>query len=539
MDTSVIILCVAFLCGFVVSRLGLPPLIGFLVAGFVLHGVGIESTPVVAHLAELGVTLLLFTIGLKLHLRSLFSPPFFGSASIHLGLNLAVFALLLIILAAIGTPLFVDLKLPEVGILAFALSFSSTVFAIKTLQEKGEISALYGQLAIAILVVQDIFAVLYLAISTGKVPSIWALALLALPLAKPLLTRMLDRVGHGELLVLYGLVLALTVGSGLFTLVGLKGDLGALIVGALLAGSKKAEELSKSLLALKDLFLVGFFLQIGLEQLPSTHDIWLALLLVALLPLKTLLYYLAIALFKFRVRTTLYTSFTLTNYSEFGLIVLAIAAQTGSMSGQWLTIMALALSLSFLLATPINQSMGTLYQWLRPHMEWAHPVRLNMLDTNIRFGQAQFLVVGMGRIGTGVYDYLAAQFGNDAVFGIDSDTTRVDHHRRKTRNVVHANATDNDFWIKAELSSQLTTVFLAMPEHRGNFYAASYLRGQNFSGHVAAMVRYQDEGEELQALGINIVFNLYREAGAGFARDVCQDLNLLTTVEMEKEQGKS
>ena len=95
------------------------------------------------------------------------------------------------------------------ALLAFALSFSSTVFAVKVLEERAQIKSHFGRVAIGILVIQDLAAVIFLAASAGKTPSVWALALLALIPLRHVLYRLLDRSGHGELLVLFGLVLAL------------------------------------------------------------------------------------------------------------------------------------------------------------------------------------------------------------------------------------------------------------------------------------------------------------------------------------------
>ena len=124
---------------------------------------------------------------------------------------------------------------------------------------------------------QDIFAVLFLAMSTGKIPSIWALGLVALFPARRLLMYYMTRAGHGELLILYGLALAFGAWA-LFDLVGMKGDLGVLFIGALLAAHPAAAEMSKKLMSFKDLLLVGFFLSIGMAG-----DITIAALLVALL----------------------------------------------------------------------------------------------------------------------------------------------------------------------------------------------------------------------------------------------------------------
>ncbi|MCV5373111.1 cation:proton antiporter, partial [Escherichia coli] len=86
-----------------------------------------------------------------------------------------------------------------------------------------------------------------------KVPEWYAIGLFALPLLRPLLYKVLDKVGHGEMLVLSGIFFALVVGAGLFELVGMKPDLGALILGIMLAGHRKASELSKSLFNMKEL----------------------------------------------------------------------------------------------------------------------------------------------------------------------------------------------------------------------------------------------------------------------------------------------
>jgi predicted Kef-type K+ transport protein len=109
------------------------------------------------------------------------------------------------------------------------------VFAVKTLEDKGEYQSRCGQVAIGVLIMQDIFAVVFLAASTGKLPSAWALGLLLLIPMRYVLMHLLNRAGHsGELQVLYGLALALG-GYALFDAVDVKGDLGALIIGAMLA----------------------------------------------------------------------------------------------------------------------------------------------------------------------------------------------------------------------------------------------------------------------------------------------------------------
>ena len=254
----------AFVCGFVVLQLRLPPLIGFLAAGFLLNAMGHESSDLLQSISNLGITLLLFSIGLKLKVKQLAIPQVWAVSSLHIVLSSALFTGLLLSLSYLQVPLLAQLSSDTALLLGFALSFSSTVFAIKVLESRGEMGSLHGKISVGILVMQDIFAVIFITVSTAKVPSAWALLLILLPLLRRPLFWLLDRSKHGEVLPLFGFFFALVVGYQLFELLGIKGDLGALIIGMLFAEHPKAKELAKSLLSFKDFLLVGFFLTIGL-----------------------------------------------------------------------------------------------------------------------------------------------------------------------------------------------------------------------------------------------------------------------------------
>src|SRR5699024_9842664 len=161
--------------------------------------------------------------------------------------------------------LITEIALSPAVFLGLGLAFSSTVFAAKALEEKSEIGAFHGRLAIGILIVQDLVAVGMLVIAEGGALSLWTLPfLLCIPLLRSPLKHILTWSGHSELLLLYGLLIALG-GSHAFGSMGLSTELGALIAGMLLADHTRAKELSKTLWGLKEAFLVGFFLQIGLN----------------------------------------------------------------------------------------------------------------------------------------------------------------------------------------------------------------------------------------------------------------------------------
>lgn len=508
----------AFFFGILISRVGLPPMIGFLVAGFAYNLAGLEEPAGLQLIADLGVTLLLFTIGLKLNLKDLATAEIWGTSLTHVVVSTVFFAAVLWVAKELLPIAMFDLSPMAIWGLAFALSFSSTVYAVKVLQDKGDVAALYGKVAIGILVMQDVFAVAFLAISEGKYPTIWALAifLLLVPIVRKLIYKLLDSAGHGELLVLSGLFFALAAGYEFFYAVGLKGDLGALVLGVVIANHPKAGELSKSLFSLKELMLVGFFLSVGMQGLPTLPILLTAIVLVLLLPIKTFLYYAIVTRFGFRARTSLFTSLSLANFSEFGLIVAALGVTQGWLSVDWLIIVAIAVSISFAFASPFSLGSESAYQrfkrfWDRFQLGQLHP-KDQVLDT----GKAKVLVIGMGRVGTGAYDELEA-FWPAQILGIEHDAEKVDALRKAGRQVKVGDATDTDFWniIKSDNSKDL--IVLAMPSHNSNIYAAQQIRQAGLGCKVVAIAKFAEEVQELAELDVPS-FNMYSEAGSGLAR---------------------
>ena len=508
----------AFALGFSTRLIGLPPLVGFLATGFLLNYLGIASGEVLQKLADLGITLLLFTVGLKLNLKMLLRPQVWAVTGLHIGLVIAIFGVMIFSLALIGAPLFAGLDVGPALVLAFALSFSSTVFVVKMLEEKGEMKSLHGRIAIGILVMQDLAAVVFLAASTGQLPSPWALLLLLLIPMRPLFHLLLQRTGHGELLILYGLVLALG-GAELFELGGVKDDLGALIMGLLISTHPKAAEMAKTMLSFKDLFLVGFFLSIGMTGELSLEALMIGTLLVPLVFVKSALFYGLMTRFKLRARTSLLATLNLTNYSEFGLIVAAIGVANGWIEAGWLVVISIALSLSFVVAAPLTYWDDTIYNRYRPFWQkYQREARLpddRLMDT----GNATIAIFGMGRVGTGAYDKMCELHG-DTVVGIDFNAERVRRLRKQGRNVMRGDPSDADFWELVQKVPSIDLVMLALPTLTANLDALQQLREIDFKGRIAATARYPDEEAQLCEAGATAVFNIYAEAGTGFAGHV-------------------
>ena len=127
----------AFLLGLLARGVGLPPLVGFLATGFALNYFGVSSGETLEKLADLGITLLLSAVGLNLKPKTLIRPQVWSVTVLHMLIIVVIFAEVIFSLALIGTPLFSMLDLKLSILIAFSLSFSSTVFIVKSLEDKG------------------------------------------------------------------------------------------------------------------------------------------------------------------------------------------------------------------------------------------------------------------------------------------------------------------------------------------------------------------------------------------------------------------
>ncbi len=517
----------AFLSGLLFKRLHLPPMLGFLLSGFLMHFLGLTTGSLALdRIADIGIILLLFTIGLKLNLKGLTKAEIWGGSTVHAVLTIALITVLLLLAGKMDIPLLSTLNPAQAALIGLGLSFSSTIFAIKFLEEKGEMHSMHGRVSIGILIMQDLMAVFFLTLSKGEFPSLWALALpVFLLAARPIILHMIDHLGHGELLPLGGLFIALGIGTTSFTMVGMKPDLGALVIGALIGSHPRSNELAASLYNFKDLFLISFFFQIGLNAAPTLNHALVALGLMILLAGKSSLYFLILTRFRLRARTSLLTTLALTNYSEFGLLVTAIATKNGWLAPDWIIILALALTFSFLLSAPLNSKANTIFDRFAPLLHRFETKARHRDDAAIDLKNAEVLIFGMGPFGVTAYEVTRERQGNK-VLGVDHDMEIVTTHQRQGRRVIWGDATDYDFWRKIDLTG-IKIIMLAFTNHQANLLALQEIQSAGFQGPVTASSRFEDQRLELEAAGATAAYNIFAEAGAGYADHVCKTTGLV------------
>jgi glutathione-regulated potassium-efflux system ancillary protein KefC len=504
----------AFLAGLVSSRLAFPPLVGYLAAGYILHAFGVESAQTLTHLADIGIELLLFTVGLKINVRSLLRQEVLSVGGLHLVIVTGVSGISFLLG---GDEASVDV------ILGASLAFSSTVLAIKVLEDNGELTSLHGRDVISILILQDVVAMVLLAFADDRPFSYWAFALLLLPLLRPWAHRLLTFCQADELKLLLGFSFALTGGLAAEK-VGVSPDIGALLMGVVLSSHPQINELSEKLWSLKEIFLVAFFLQIGLADLPDPAQFLYAVGLLGLLPLQGLLFFALFLLAGLRSRTAFISTLALMTYSEFALIVTDAMVKANLLVPEWNSTIALAVAGSLALVAPLNRNSHELFSRYEPLLTRfekkarllgrlpEHPDRLPE-----SIGVAEWLVMGMGR--TGLSAYLALSRREKRVLGLDDDPTVLESLLAERRRVIYGDAEDPELWSGLPLD-RVKGIILALPEFDARCSAVRLLRKRGYQGRIGTICYHPEEQQQLGLLGADFMIHPLVEAGNQLARQI-------------------
>ncbi|OFT87346.1 cation:proton antiporter [Corynebacterium auriscanis] len=505
------------------SLLRLPPLLGFLAAGFAISATGVEEIPSIDVIAELGVTTLLFTIGLKLNPRDISKPRIAASAFGHALANTVVFAGLFALIGLLPLRELTGLSWTALAYIGVATSFSSTIFVMSQLAENNRNGSAIGRIAIGVLVLQDIISVGVLVLTSGKVPEPWALALPLVLLLRPQISRLPDRIFRTELLVLTGVGIAVASYS-VFELGGLSGSLGSMIAGILLSGHPLAERMFKALLSVRELLLVAFFIQIGLGGLPGPGGFIIAGILTLLLIPKAWLFIIILQRCGMSARTSAISGLTLANYSEFGLLITSVAVANGVLGAEWNSIMAIAVAASFISGSLVTRKEEAILKIVRMLIPPRPDSALAPDEKTVHIADADAIILGMGRVGEGAYRRLAQQHGMK-VYGIEFDEDRIEYLNKHGFEIIPGDASDPELWHRIDLQKQPKLIVLALPSPRKTLQIVKRIReNRGDEVVVATTALYESAQEGFLQNGADVAVNIYAGAGEEIADQAMRSL---------------
>jgi Kef-type K+ transport system membrane component KefB len=525
--------------GFVGLLLRQPLIVSFIAVGIIagpsVLGIA-RSDAQIDLLAELGIAVLLFLVGLKLDFQLVRT---LGAVALITGLGQVAFT------SAFGFLLGLALGLDALTALyvAIALTFSSTIIIVKLLSDKREIDALHGRIALGFLIVQDIVVVVAMialsAIGVGgaaegnaaaDVARVlgWGLAMLAgvvlfiRYVADPLVER-LSRAP--ELLVSFAIgwaALLAAVGHYL----GFGKELGGLLAGVSLASTAYREAIAARLASLRDFLLLFFFIALGasLDLTVLGASVWPAIALSLFVLIGNPLIVLAImGAMGYRKRTGFLAGLTVAQISEFSLIFMAMGVAIGHVAPQALGLVTLVGLVTIAASTYMITYSHQLYAVFEPVLGVFEQRRAGLRDDAPTHAQAHDVILfGLGRYGLGIAGALRA--GGKRVLGVDFSPQAVRHARAEGYDTVFGDATDPEFLAHLPLRHAEWLV-MAVPEHdiglthddpRHALLRA--VRDAGFAGRVAVAAHREATAEALRGAQADLVLMPYRDAAFAAAR---------------------
>lgn len=537
-DTVFIELSAVLLFAVAIGAVGLmlrqPLIVSFLAAG-VLAGpglLGIVQSPEQMHLlAQFGVALLLFVVGLKLDLGLVRS---IGKVALVTGLGQVLFT------SVVGFFLCLVMgmdALPSLYV-AVALTFSSTIIIVKLLSDKGEIDALHGRVALGFLIVQDVVVVLVMIVLSsldigrqGDGTLIVGLALTVLKgavllgvlaaftrwVAAPLMHRLAN---SPELLVLFSVAWAVAV-AAVSEHMNFSMEMGAFLAGVTLASTSYREVVAARLVSLRDFLLLFFFIDmgsrmdlaaIGGQVMPA---LWLSLFVLIGNPLIVMI---IMGVMGYRKRTGFLAGLTVAQISEFSLIFAALGLSLGHLTNAHVGLVTLVGLITIGLSTYMILYSAPLYARLEPWLglfEKRHPAREANLE-HIPEERADIILFGLGRYGSNIARGLRQK--GEAVLGVDFDPEAVASWNRQGHAALFGDAADPEFLDTLPLA-HAKWVIVAFPSPAAMTTGAQpadalirSLRKRGFSGGIAVTSHTAAEAAVFRKTGADLVLLPFADA---------------------------
>lgn len=520
-----LILALAAVVSMVAVRLKQPLIIAYIVVG-VLVGPAvfgfITATAQVEVLAGLGISVLLFVVGLKLDLRLIRSV---GPVALATGIGqIAVTSVAgFLIATALG------FSTVEAAYIAVALTFSSTIVIVKLLSDKREIDSLHGRIAIGFLIVQDIFVVIVLLLlpafavqaEIGPVAQVLRLLIVGVGLvvllavfmrfvANPLL-KVLAR--SQEMLVLFAVTWAVALGA-LGDFLGFSKEVGAFLGGVSIASTPYRDAIVARLTGLRDFLLLFFFIDLGSklnlvdfgEQLASA-----AVLSVFVLVGNPLIVVGIMGYMGYRRRTGLFAGLTVAQISEFSLILAALGVSLGHIGTDILSLVTLVGIATISTSTYMILGADRLYDVVsKPLRVFERNVPFREIEDSLQEpARVDVVVLGLGRYGGSIVDGLMAR--GLTVLGVDFDPQALKAAKAKGVPIQYGDAEDPEFTGSLPLSSAALVVS-TLPSFNVNKAVLHGLESVRFPGKFMATAHDESEIEELEAVGVDHVLMPFDDA---------------------------
>lgn len=521
-----ITLLAAAVLGALFHRFRQPVVIAFILVGIVLGPSGLSvasGNEIIPVLAEIGIAVLLFVVGLKLDVDEVRGT----------GATVAVLGLLqMAVTAAAGFAGGLALGFDLVGsvYIALAMAFSSTIIVVKMLSDRRELDSLHGRIAVGVLIVQDVAVILAMIVVTSLgaadsqgpglltdllVTAATGIGFVAAVLLVSRLTfaRLLSSISRsGELLVLFAVAWAVSL-AGAAEVLGFGKEIGAFVAGVSLASTPFREGISMRLASLRDFLLLFFFLDLGMRlDLSAAMDrLPAAVVLTVIVTAGTPVLVTAImGRMGYRRMTGFFTGLALAQISEFSLILTALGVSYGHIGDDVLGVVTMVALLTIAASTYLMRFAAPLYNRLARPLK-AFQVSGRRREDSDEEGRrpAEAIVFGLGRYGDRIAEGLVER--GVRVLGVDFDPRVVRRPATEHMHYTYGDVENPDLPAHLPLA-QARVAVSTVPLVETNRELFGSLRAAGFAGRFAATAHNDDDARELAALGVDVVLTPFADA---------------------------
>jgi CPA2 family monovalent cation:H+ antiporter-2 len=510
----------ALLLGFIAARLKLPALVGYLVAGVVIGPATpgfVADVGIAGELAEIGVMLLMFGVGLHFSLEDLLAVR-------KIAVPGAVLQILVATSMGAAAALTWGWPVPAALVFGLALSVASTVVLIKALDSRGALNTTNGRIAIGWLVVEDLAMILVLVLlpplaglATGKpAPSGgigWTLAFTLAEVAVfvalmlvvgrrlfPWILWQVTRTGSRELFTLCIVAAAVGIAFAAAEMFGVSFALGAFFAGMVLRESQFSHRAAEEILPLRDAFSVLFFVSVGMLFDPRVlveHPVELLVVVGTIVLGKSVAAALLVLLLRYPLNTAMTVSASLAQIGEFSFILAGLGRSLGVLPVQGQSLIVAGALISIALNPLVFSAISPVQRWLRARSQLARDLEKRVdplaelpMSTDRRFLADHVVVVGHGRVGRGIAAALAAQGVPFVV--LDTNRELVERLRAEGQAAVLGDAAEPETLVQAHIAEAKMLV-IATPQTVQVRRMAQTARTLN--ADIAVVVRSHNEAE--------------------------------------------
>jgi len=473
----------ALVMGFIAARLKLPPLVGYLIAGILIGPATpgfVADLELSAQLAEIGVILLMFGVGLHFSLDELLAVR-------RIALPGAIVQIAVATLLGMGVALLWGWSVTAGIVFGLALSVASTVVLLRALESRGILETINGRIAVGWLIVEDLVMVLVLvllpavavtlesgggvhgagepnllntfALTLGRIALFIALMLIVGRRLFPKLLWQIARTGSRELFTLCIIAAALGIAYGSAALFGVSFALGAFFAGMVLRESPLSYRAAEESLPLRDAFSVLFFVSVGMlfdPQVLIREPLHVFVVLAIIIFGKSLAAFFLVLLFRYPLNTALTVSASLAQIGEFSFILAGLGVSLALMPPEGQSLILAGSIISIALNPLVFYAIEPAQAWIRRRSRLAQalerpddPLAVLPMTVELTRLTGQVVLVGYGRVGRRIGEALTA---NGISFVVAEENREiVEKLRQMGVPAVSGDASDPNVLIQAHI----------------------------------------------------------------------------------------